>query len=59
MIFVALHNGRAGTPQPFITGWLKGQKTLGRPVDFLNLPDGSLLISDDHAGLIYRVHAVP
>ena len=27
----------------------------GRPVDLEELPDGSLLISDDHAGFVYRV----
>lgn len=40
---------------PFVSGWLQGQKTLGRPVDTLVMPDGALLISDDYAGLIYRV----
>lgn len=40
---------------PFISGWLQGQKTLGRPVATLVMPDGSLLISDDYAGKIYRV----
>ncbi len=58
VIFVALENGRPQAPQPFVSGWLQGRKTLGRPVDFLNMPDGSLLISDDHAGLIYRVRAL-
>ena len=28
---------------------------LGRPADFLMLKDGSLLVSDDHAGAIYRI----
>jgi len=42
--------------QVFITGWL-GQdgKALGRPVDILQMPDGSVLISDDTLGVIYRV----
>jgi glucose/arabinose dehydrogenase len=40
----------------FIDGWLtKDGTVLGRPVDILELPDGSLLISDDHAGVIYKV----
>jgi glucose/arabinose dehydrogenase len=50
---------RTGTaiakPQPFITGWLQKQQEWGRPVDILVLPDGSLLISDDLASVIYRV----
>jgi len=40
---------------PFITGWLQGEESWGRPVDLLELPDGSILISDDQAGVIYRV----
>jgi glucose/arabinose dehydrogenase len=40
----------------FISGWLtKDENVLGRPVDLLTLPDGSLLISDDHLGVIYKV----
>jgi glucose/arabinose dehydrogenase len=42
--------------QDFISGWLtSAHKKLGRPVDILALPDGSLLISDDWASLVYRV----
>ncbi|GAB4171224.1 MAG: sorbosone dehydrogenase family protein [Wenzhouxiangellaceae bacterium] len=40
---------------PFITGWLDGEQSWGRPVDLLELPDGSILISDDQAGVLYRV----
>jgi glucose/arabinose dehydrogenase len=41
----------------FATGWLdeEKQKAWGRPVDVLLLPDGSMLVSDDHAGVIYRI----
>ena len=41
--------------EPFISGWLDGQDHWGRPVDILNMPDGSLLISDDMANVVYRV----
>ena len=43
--------------EPFITGWLNEEKQeeWGRPVDLLVMPDGSMLISDDYAGAIYRV----
>ena len=42
--------------EPFIEGWLRSNGDVtGRPVDLEELPDGSLLISDDAAGLIYRV----
>ncbi|MGE3564605.1 MAG: sorbosone dehydrogenase family protein [Gammaproteobacteria bacterium] len=46
--------------EPFVTGWLRGQAYWGRPVDFATLSDGSLLLSDDHGGRIYRVtYAAP
>jgi glucose/arabinose dehydrogenase len=41
---------------PLITGWRPpGGPSSGRPVEFLELPDGSLLLSDDVAGIIYKV----
>lgn len=39
----------------FAEGWLQGQKAWGRPVDVLVMPDGALLVSDDLAGVIYRI----
>ncbi len=39
----------------FIDGWLQGQEAWGRPVDLEHLSDGSILISDDRADVIYRV----
>jgi len=39
----------------FADGWLKGNKASGRPVDVLEAPDGSLLVSDDAADKIYRI----
>ncbi len=41
--------------EPFAEGWLQGESNWGRPVDVLVMPDGSLLVSDDQAGLIYRI----
>ncbi|MCY4154004.1 MAG: PQQ-dependent sugar dehydrogenase [Gammaproteobacteria bacterium] len=41
--------------EPFLDVWLKGEKVSGRPNDVLVSQDGSLLISDDKAGAIYRV----
>jgi glucose/arabinose dehydrogenase len=41
--------------EPFATGWMNDERFWGRPVDLLVLPDGSLLISDDHAGALFRV----
>lgn len=39
----------------FARGWLQGQDNWGRPNDVLQLPDGSLLVSDDQMGVIYRI----
>ena len=49
-------DGKAGKSEPFAEGWLleTGEYT-GRPVDVAQLPDGSLLVSDDLAGAIYRI----
>lgn len=43
--------------ETFASGWLddETQKVWGRPVDVLLLPDGSLLVSDDQANVIYRI----
>ncbi len=41
--------------EPFLQGFVKDNQYLGRPVDVLVMPDGALLVSDDHAGAIYRV----
>jgi len=46
---------RAQTWEPFAEGWL----TWGRPVDVNELPDGSILVSDDRQGLIYRISYAP
>ena len=39
----------------FASGWLQGENAWGRPVDVLVMPDGALLVSDDRAGVIYRI----
>lgn len=41
--------------EPFATGWLQGEEVSGRPVDLEILDDGSMLVSDDYAGKIYRI----
>jgi hypothetical protein len=49
-------DGNHARQQVFAEGWLQpGESVWGRPADVLPLPDGSLLISDDTAGAIYRV----
>jgi glucose/arabinose dehydrogenase len=49
-------DGTADKAQVFAEGWLtENGEYLGRPVDVAQLPDGSLLVSDDTAGAIYRI----
>lgn len=55
VIALTLEGNRITSMKPFVSGFLEGQEGWGRPVDFLTLPDGSLLITDDLNGLIYRV----
>ena len=54
---VQRNKGHATRYTPFAEGWLDEdtQQASGRPVDLLELPDGSLLLSDDFAGRIYRI----
>lgn len=44
-----------GSYRVFAEGWLSRGRAWGRPVDLEILPDGSLLVSDDKAGAIYRI----
>jgi len=41
--------------EPFLTGLVENNQYLGRPADVMVMKDGSLLVSDDHNGAIYRV----
>lgn len=43
------------TTEVFAEGWLQGNSAWGRPADVLEMADGSLLVSDDAADLIYRI----
>jgi trehalose-phosphatase len=52
---VTLREGAPPKVEPFVEGFLQGEEAWGRPVDVLELPDGSVLVSDDHAGAIYRI----
>jgi glucose/arabinose dehydrogenase len=52
---VRVKDGRAVSYETFASGWLQGESAWGRPADVLVLPDGSLLVADDHAGAIYRI----
>ena len=52
---VRLENNKAVSYEVFAEGWLQGADAWGRPVDVLVMPDGALLVSDDRAGVIYRI----
>ncbi|WP_434735885.1 PQQ-dependent sugar dehydrogenase [Candidatus Accumulibacter meliphilus] len=55
---VRLRGEQAIAYETFASGWLDaedGESVWGRPSDVLVLPDGSLLVADDHAGAIYRI----
>jgi glucose/arabinose dehydrogenase len=51
--------GKVAKYEPFLTGFLENETgdppMWGRPVDLLVMPDGSMLVSDDYNGIIYRV----
>ncbi len=48
-------DGSVKSVEPFLTGFLQNNNYIGRPVDVMNMPDGSMLISDDWNGAVYRV----
>jgi glucose/arabinose dehydrogenase len=52
---VELDGDRAVSYEVFASGWLQGEEAWGRPVDVQVMPDGALLVSDDEAGVIYRI----
>lgn len=52
-------SGQAVRQEVFAQGWLQDGKAWGRPADVLVAPDGSLLVSDDTAGAIYRIRYAP
>jgi glucose/arabinose dehydrogenase len=57
VMFTSLkEDGTADKSEPFAEGWLAASgEYLGRPVDIAQLPDGSLLVSDDLVGALYRI----
>ncbi len=52
---VRLKGGRPISYETFAKGWLRGGRGWGRPVDIQVMPDGSILVSDDRVGAIYRI----
>ena len=57
LMFLEISDRKVLSAEVFADGWLReeDQTRLGRPVDIIELPDGSLLVTDDQEGLIYRI----
>jgi glucose/arabinose dehydrogenase len=56
VVRIPMKNGEPGSVQDFAWGWLRENGTsFGRPVDVLTGSDGSLFVSDDSGGVIYRI----
>jgi glucose/arabinose dehydrogenase len=55
VVHVTIKNGKAGKLEPFLSGFLQDGKPSGRPVDILELGDGSILVSDDESDAVYRI----
>jgi glucose/arabinose dehydrogenase len=62
LMLAKVQNSKVTSYEPFVEGWLQAapgseikRQAWGQPVDLLELPDGSLLVSDDRANVIYRI----
>ena len=55
VMMVTLDGNKPVAYEPFAEGWLQDGAAWGRPVDIELLPDGSMLVSDDKAGVVYRI----
>jgi glucose/arabinose dehydrogenase len=56
LTMVKLENDNPVSYDVFASGWLQPDESVwGRPVDIEQMPDGSLLVSDDRAGVVYRI----
>lgn len=55
LMLVRMERGQPVSYEEFAHGWLNNEEVSGRPVDLLVLADGSLLLSDDKNGVIYRI----
>lgn len=55
IMLVTLNGNEATSYETFASGWEQDGEVSGRPVDVLIMPDGSMLVSDDYAGKVYRI----
>ena len=58
LVHVPVQDGQPQVPVEFVRGWLVGDDSWGRPMQPLFVRDGSLLLSDDKAGVVYRIRPV-
>jgi glucose/arabinose dehydrogenase len=56
---VRLNGNKGLSYEPLVTGFEQNESAWGRPADVQPLPDGSVLVSDDLAGAVYRVTYQP
>ena len=56
IVRIHMEDGVPKNIEDFATGWLKNFTVTGRPVDLIVGDDGSLFVSDDNAGKIYRIY---
>jgi len=55
VVSLAWTEGGSIREEDFLTGFLSGEDVIGRPVDVAEAADGTIFVSDDYAGAIYRV----
>ncbi len=55
VVRISVNDKGEKSQETFAEGWLNGQRNWGRPVDFLLMPDGAMLLSDDQNGVVYRI----
>jgi glucose/arabinose dehydrogenase len=55
MVVKLNEDGTVKSKEPFLTGFLEDNKYVGRPVDVQVMKDGSMLVSDDFNGAVYRI----
>ena len=57
LVRVPIRDGKPQAPEEFVRGWLVGTSAWGRPMMPLVGRDGSLYLTDDKTGVIYRIRA--
>jgi glucose/arabinose dehydrogenase len=52
---ITLYGDKVVSDTPFLEGFLRGEAVVGRPADVAVLADGSMLVSDDYGGRVWRI----